>query len=90
MTTTQNTTFDIVEFIEKNPLRRLELNYQNSLINKIKSEFNEEEQNLFVTSFYCYLNFNPITDFIIDFDDVWRWCGFSRKADNCYLKQYNT
>ena len=79
MTTTQNTTFNIIEFIEKNPLSRLDTTYQNTLINKIKNEFNEEEQNLFVTSFYCYLNFNPVTDFIINFDDVWKWCGFSRK-----------
>ena len=74
-----NTTFNIVEFIEQNPLSRLNTSYQNALINKIKSEFNDEEQKLFVTSFYCYLNFNPLTDFVIDFEDVWKWCGFSRK-----------
>jgi phage anti-repressor protein len=79
MTTINYTTFDIVGFIEKNPLSRLNIEYQNALINKIKSEFNGEEQKLFVTSFYCYLNFNPLTDFVIDFDDVWKWCGFSRK-----------
>ena len=74
-----NTTFNIVEFIEQNPLSRLNTSYQNALINKIKSEFNDEEQKLFVTSFYCYLNFNSLTDFVIDFEDVWKWCGFSRK-----------
>ena len=79
MLSTHNTTFNIIEFIEKNPLTRLNATYQNTLINKIKSEFNEEEQKLFVTSFYCYLNFNPLTDFIIDFEDVWKWCGFTRK-----------
>lgn len=79
MLLTHNTTFNIVEFIEKNPLTSLNVTYQNTLINKIKGEFNEEEQSLFVTSFYCYLNFNPITDFVIDFEDVWKWCGFSRK-----------
>ena len=79
MLSIHNTTFNIVEFIEENPLTRLNSSYQNTLINKIKSEFNEEEQSLFVTSFYCYLNFNPITDFIIDFEDVWKWCGFTRK-----------
>ena len=79
MTTVTYTTFDIVGFIEKNPLSRLNTEYQNALINKIKSAFTEEEQKLFVTSFYCYLNYNPITDFVIDFEDVWKWCGFSRK-----------
>jgi hypothetical protein len=75
----ENTTFDIVGFIEKNPLSRLDKTYQDNLINKIKLEFTEEEQKIFVTSFFCYLNFNPLTDFVIDFDDVWRWCGYSRK-----------
>lgn len=77
--TTHDTTFDIVGFIEKNPLSRLSSIYQNTLINKIKRDFNEEEQKIFVTSFYSYLNFNPLTDFIIDFDDVWKWCGYTRK-----------
>jgi hypothetical protein len=79
MTKVAYTTFDIVRFIEKNPLSRLNIEYQNALINKIKNGFNEEEHKLFVTSFYCYLNFNPIKDFVIDFEDVWKWCGFSRK-----------
>ena len=79
MTTITYTTFDIVGFIEKNPLSRLDFEYQNALINKIKSVFNEEEQQLFVTSFYCYLNYNPTTDFVIDFEDAWKWCGFTRK-----------
>ena len=77
--TTHDTIFDIVGFIEKNPLSRLSFIYQNTLINKIKRDFNEEEQKIFVTSFYSYLNFNPLTDFIIDFDDVWKWCGYTRK-----------
>ena len=77
--TTHDTTFDIVGFIEKNPLSRLSSIYQNTLINKIKRDFNEEEQKIFVTSFYSYLNFNQLTDFIIDFDDVWKWCGYTRK-----------
>ena len=75
----ENTTFDIVGFIEQNPLSRLDKTYQDNLINKIKDEFTEEEQKIFVTSLFCYLNFNPLTDFVIDFDNVWRWCGYSRK-----------
>jgi len=75
----ENTTFDIVEFIEKNPLSKLDKTYQDNLINKIKGEFTEEEQKIFVSSFFCYLNFNPLTDFVIDFDNVWKWCGYSRK-----------
>ena len=34
-----------------------------------------------MSSFYCYLNHNPEKEFIIDLDNVWKWCGFSRKSD---------
>ena len=70
---------DIVQFIEKNPISRLSLNYQNKLLNKIKDKFFEKEQQLFVSSFYCYLNYNSKNDFIIDLDNIWKWIGFSRK-----------
>jgi len=35
---------------------------------------------MFVASFYCYLNYNPTTEYIINLDDVWKWVGFSNKA----------
>ena len=69
--------FDIVQLIEKNPVTRLSKNYQNCFINKIKDNFNEEEQRLFVANFYCYLNFKD-DEFIIELDKVWKWVGFSR------------
>jgi hypothetical protein len=53
--------------------------YQNRFIQKIKENFTEPQQRLFVSSFYTYLNYNSKTDFIIDMIDVWKWLGFSRK-----------
>ena len=70
---------DIVKLIEKNPIIRLSQDYQSSLLNKIKNKFTEGQQQLFVSSFYCYLNHNSKNEFIIDLDDVWKWLGFSRK-----------
>ena len=70
---------DIVKLIEKNPLFRLSSDYQNKLLNKIKDKFSQKEQQLFVSSFYCYLNYNSKNDFIIDLNDIWKWIGFSRK-----------
>ena len=70
---------DIVQIIEKNPLSRLSSDYQNKLLNKIKDKFSQKEQQLFVSSFYCYLNYNSKNDFIIDLNDIWKWIGFSRK-----------
>lgn len=74
-----DTNFDIVKFIEKNPISRLSSKYQDKLINQIREKFSDTEQQLFVCSFYTYLNYNARNDFIIDLDNVWKWTGFSRK-----------
>jgi len=73
------TTLNIVELIEKNPITRLSNTYQNKLVSKIKNNFNNEDQQLFVASFYSYLNYNSKTDFVIDLDDIWKWLEFSSK-----------
>jgi len=69
---------NIVDLIENNPITRLTNTYQNKLLTKIKSNFNDTEQQLFISSFYCYLNYNKC-DFIIDLDNIWKWLGFSQK-----------
>jgi hypothetical protein len=70
---------DIVELIESNPITRLKSTYQNSLLTKIKSNFTDNEQQMFVASFYCFLNCNQKNDFVIDLDNVWKWLEFSTK-----------
>ena len=72
---------NIIQLIEKNPLTRLSKNYESKFIKKIQEKFTETQQNVFIGSFYCYLNYNSKTDFIIDFDSVWKWLGFSRKEE---------
>jgi hypothetical protein len=70
---------DIVNLIESNPITKLTNDYNNKLLMKIKENFSETEQQLFVSSFYCYLNYNSTTDFVIDLDNVWKWLEFSNK-----------
>jgi hypothetical protein len=70
---------NIVELIEKNPITKLSSTYNNKLLNKIKQNFSSFEQQLFVSSFYCYLNYDKNIDFVVDLDDVWKWLGFSTK-----------
>jgi hypothetical protein len=77
--------FDVVDLIENNPISKLSSTYQNKLLTKIKEKFNESEQQLFVASFYGFLNYDPNNDFVIDLDDVWKWVGFSNKAHSKYL-----
>lgn len=72
---------NIIELIEKNPISKLSDTYNNKLLEKIKENFNKDEQKLFISSFYCYLNYNQATDFIIDLDDIWKWLGFTNKAN---------
>lgn len=72
-----NENLDIVSLIEKNPITRLSNNYQNDFINKIKQNFTEDEQQLFVANFYCYLNYNK-NEFIIGLDEIWKWLGYNR------------
>lgn len=74
-------TIDIVSLIENNPITKLTNDYNNKLLCKIKSEFSNEEQQLFLTSFYCYLNYHPTNDFVIEFDNVWKWLGFTLKEN---------
>jgi phage anti-repressor protein len=74
-----NNPIDIVSLISNSAITKLSKPYQNKLINKIKHSFDNEEQQLFVASFYCYLNFDSTKDFVIDLDNIWQWVGFSRK-----------
>jgi hypothetical protein len=71
---------DIVKLIEKNSMTRLSKEYQHKLLNKIKGSFTDIQQQLFVSSFYCYLHYRS-NDFVVDFDHVWKWLGFTRKGN---------
>ena len=71
---------DIVNLIESNPITKLNGNYQSKLVEKVKNIFSNYEQQIFLSSFYCYLNYNSKIDFVIDLDNVWKWLGFSNKA----------
>ena len=74
-----DTTLNIVELIENNPITQLSDTYQNNLLAKIKTNFTDNEQQLFIASFYCYLNYDQKNDFVIDLDNIWKWLGFSQK-----------
>jgi hypothetical protein len=73
--------FNIVNLIENNPITKLSHDYNNHFIKKIRENFTETQQQLFVSSFYCYLNYNQTTDFVIDLDNIWKWLGFNNKAN---------
>jgi hypothetical protein len=80
---------NIVELIEKNPITKLSSTYNNKLLNKIKLNFSSFEQQLFISSFYCYLNYDKNNDFVIDLDDVWKWLGFTQKVSATRVLEKN-
>lgn len=61
--------------------RRSPSPYQHKLLTKIKANFTENEQHMFVASFYCDLKHDTRKDFVIDLDDVWEWLGFKQKVN---------
>jgi len=75
------TNLNIVELIEKIPITRLSNSCQNKLLSRIKSKFTNKDQQLFIASFYSYLNYNSTRDFVIDLDNVWKWLGFQQKVN---------
>ena len=70
---------DIVNLIESNPITKFSGDYQNKLVEKVKNHFTNYEQQLFLSSFYCYLKYDTKNDFVIDLDNVWKWLDFSQK-----------
>ena len=70
---------DIVNLIESNPITKLNGDYQSKLVEKVKNTFSNYEQQMFLSSFYCYLKYDSKNDFVIDLDNVWKWLDFSQK-----------
>ena len=80
---------NIVTLIENNPVTKLSKHYNVKLLSKIKEQFTDFEQQLFLSSFYCYLNYHPTKDFVIDLDTVWKWLGFNQKYNAKYMIEKN-
>jgi len=80
---------DIVNLIESSPITQLTGNYQSKLVEKVKKSFTNYEQQLFLSSFYCYLKYDKQKDFVIDLDNVWKWLGFNAKQTAKVLLEKN-
>lgn len=80
---------NIVELIENNPITKLSNSYNGKLLTKIQDSFTDFEQQLFVSSFYCYLNCDQKNDFVIDLDDIWKWLDFTAKSSAKRILEQN-
>ena len=53
-------------------IKKLSTDYRQKFFDKIKNAFNDREQ-LLVTNFYDYLNYNYKNDFVVNLDNVYKW-----------------
>jgi hypothetical protein len=67
----------------------IEIYDKNKLIDKLQKHFSDEEQRLYVSNLFLYLNYHSINDFIINLDNVWKFIGFSNKANAKRLLKHN-
>lgn len=58
----------------------IEVYDKTKLVKKLEEYFTEDEQKLYVCNLFLYLNYNPIDDFIVNLDNVWKFIGFSNKG----------
>lgn len=80
---------DIVNLIERNPITQFNGDCQSKLVEKVKNNFTNYEQQMFLSSFYCYLKYDTKNDFVIDLDNIWKWLGFSSKFNAKRLLENN-
>lgn len=62
---------NMVDLIENNPITKISNTYQCKLLQKIKDNFTDMEQQMFVASFYGYLNYNSKILIWILFGNGW-------------------
>lgn len=58
-------------------------------VEKLKETFTEQEQKWYVANFYMYLNYNSVTDFPINLENVWKLLGFANKGNAKRLLENN-
>ena len=70
---------NITDIILNNPITGLSSISQNKLLNKVKNTFTTDEQTIFVSNFYMYLNNQ--NNYCIDIDKILNWLGFLNKRN---------
>lgn len=59
------------------------------LVQKLRNNFSESEQKLYICNLFLYLNHNSMNEFIINLENVWKFIGFSNKANAKRLLKHN-
>lgn len=56
-------------------------NLDSKLVEKLKTEFTEDQKKWYVANFYMYLNYHPTKDFPINLENVWKLIEFANKGN---------
>lgn len=67
----------------------IEIYDKTKLVEKLQEHFSNDEQRLYVCNLFLFLNYHPINDFIINLENVWKFIGFSNKANAKRLLKHN-
>jgi phage anti-repressor protein len=73
------------------PLTPPNIDFTDPLVKKIQQHLSSQEQQLFIQSFYGYLNYDEENDYIIDLDDIYEWVGYTTKqrAKDMLLREFH-
>ena len=55
--------------------------FNSKLVDKLKTEFTEEQQRWFFANFYMYMNYHPTNDYPIDLENIYALIGFANKGN---------
>jgi len=59
----------------------LSLDLQTKFVDKLTTEFTNEEQQWYIANFYVYMNFHPTNGFPINLEHVFKMIGFCHKRN---------
>ena len=58
-----------------------EINLEDPLVKKIREKLDIQDQEIFIQSFYAYMNYHPTNDFPINLEHVFKMIGFANKSN---------
>jgi hypothetical protein len=67
----------------------IEIYDKTKLVDKLKENFSEQDQKLYICNLFLFLNYHQINDYVINLDNVWKFIGFSNKANAKRLLKNN-
>src|SRR5215203_121462 len=76
----KSNSIDFVSLINNDAnLQILNDNLYSKIVEKMKHEFTEEQQQWYMANMYMYLHYHPIDEYPINLENIWKIIGFANK-----------